>query len=119
MATNFNLKDALRELIGHQVSSVEFVQDYVQMHFDGPSLIAYTWPVVKGDAGSKFESDEGYRDGLCSIIGAKVLDVGADDEEVALYFCNGTAITVSLRDEDYSGPEAIQFRGTSGNWWVI
>ena len=37
----------LSVLIGHQLSSVEFVQDYLQLRFDGPCLTAVTHPRVR------------------------------------------------------------------------
>jgi hypothetical protein len=33
--------DALKQLIGEQLSSIEFVQDYLQLRFDGPCLTVY------------------------------------------------------------------------------
>ena len=38
--------DALRHLVGLPMASVEFVQDYVQLHFDGPTMTAYTLPTM-------------------------------------------------------------------------
>jgi len=35
-----------KKLIGEQLSSVEFVQDYLQLHFDGRTITAYVWPKV-------------------------------------------------------------------------
>src|SRR5690242_9135647 len=50
---------------GSQLSSVEFVQDYVQLRFDGPCLTAITWPVVTvGQQRFRLETP-GYRDALC------------------------------------------------------
>ncbi|MBK7808451.1 MAG: hypothetical protein IPJ51_19490 [Saprospiraceae bacterium] len=37
------LKD---KLINEQLSSVEFVQDYLQLHFDGRTITSYIWPII-------------------------------------------------------------------------
>jgi len=54
---------------GEQLSAVTFVQDYVQLHFDGPTLTTITRPtVVAGDASFDYGA-AGYRDRLCALIG--------------------------------------------------
>jgi len=37
---------SLQMLIGEQLSAVTFVQDYVQLHFDGPRLTVFSHAVV-------------------------------------------------------------------------
>jgi hypothetical protein len=67
------LADALSELVGQPLSSVEFVQDYVQLHFDGPTLTAYTPPTVSFESAVTLAwEDAGYRDSLCKQIGSVV-----------------------------------------------
>ncbi len=46
---------------------------------------------------------------LKEIIGFKVVDACSNDEEVRLQFSNGSAISVSLKDEDFIGPEAANY----------
>ena len=36
----------LDALVGWQLSSVEFVQDYLQLHFDDKTITFYIWPAV-------------------------------------------------------------------------
>ena len=41
---------SLQMLIGEQLSAVTFVQDYLQLHFDGPRLTVFSHAVVmRGD----------------------------------------------------------------------
>jgi len=42
MEKESSLVDALQVLIGEQLSSVEFVLDYVQLRFNGPCFTVYT-----------------------------------------------------------------------------
>ena len=93
----------LDAIIGQQLSSVEFVQDYVQLHFDGPYIIAFTWPVV-----------ESYRDALCDRISRKVRTaLISGGNAVTIGFDDGGTIRISLKQEDRVGPEAILYRAGS------
>jgi hypothetical protein len=62
-------------IIGNQLSSVEFVHDYVQLRFDGPCLTLFVWPVLSSKDGRITITDHCYRDRLCSHIGKNVLDI--------------------------------------------
>jgi hypothetical protein len=116
-SNNLSLQDGLRKLIGSKLSSVEFVMDYVQLRFDGPTLTAYTTPaVVRND--EKYAWDEpGYRDALCGQIGHLLQEVSVD-EQVKLTFDNAASVLISLRDEDYSGAEALYLSLDKTHWWV-
>lgn len=59
-------------LVGSELSSVEFVRDYVQLRFDGPTLTAVTHGVVTLPDGQYGAATPGYRDALCSRIGRTV-----------------------------------------------
>lgn len=56
------------ELIGSQLSSVEFVQDYLQLRFDGPTINVNNPLTVKADKKVITSWNEGFRDLLCSQI---------------------------------------------------
>lgn len=94
------------------LSSVEFVQDYLQLHFDGPLLTLYAWPhVADVDGISVAFGEPGYRDALCSVIGETVSDPELDEgRSLTLEFENGTVIALSLREEDLDVAEAGSFR---------
>lgn len=110
----------LTGIVGSQLSSVEFVQDYVQLHFDGPSLAAITHPVVAA-GGTHFEwGSPGYRDALCERIGKTVQEVAVvGGRDIQIKFSDGPRILISLQPEDYRGPEAAVFIGAPGEAWVV
>lgn len=62
-------------IVGEQLSSVEFVQDYLQLHFDGRYLICYIWPVVKINETEYRYKDPFYRDRLCDLISKEITAV--------------------------------------------
>jgi hypothetical protein len=104
----------LDDIVGAQLSSVEFVQDYVQLHFDGPTLTALVLPTVHLSGRNVRFGDYGYRDELCARIGRKVvLAELIDSIGVTVRFDDGAEINISLRPEDSVGPEAGHFRATS------
>ncbi len=118
-STHPALADALRTLMGCVLSSVTFVADYVQFDFNGPSLTAYTLPIVSWGAGSLKWGESGYRDALCLQIGRHIERAEADEQHVAILFEGGSTISISLLDKDYSGPEALQFSLNEDRMWVV
>lgn len=110
----------LETLVGQTLSSVEFVQDYVQLRFDGPTLTAYTQPSVTHAGVTLRWNGQGYRDALCNQIGSHVAAVAlGKDSLLVLEFDNQAAVSVSLKDEDYRGAEAVMFRSGGGDTFVI
>jgi hypothetical protein len=112
--------DLFAQLVGEQLSSVTFVQDYLQIHFDGPSMNVNNPLTVESD-GQKITSWEpGFRDLLCSLISQIVRHTECiGGERLTVLFENGSRISVSLRQEDYSSPEAIYVQGFKDNRWFV
>jgi hypothetical protein len=72
-------------LIGRQLSSVEFVQDSLQLRFDGPCLTAVTHPRVSVGQLWWEWGQPGYRDQVCDCIGKVVTKaVLSEGQEVCL-----------------------------------
>ncbi len=101
-------------LIGDRLSSVTFVADYVQMHFDNKhSFNFYDWPVLyEGQVPVTHEQDI-YPRKLVGLIGKAIssadeyLDMG-----IYLEFEAGPWLTVPLRlREDSSGYEVAEYWG--------
>jgi len=109
----------LHELAGSCLSSVEFVHDYIQFHFQGPSLSTFTLPSVKSVVGYLSAADDGHRDALCSQVGSEVEEVVPTREELTVRFAGSVAFIVSLRDEDTRGPEAIHYIAKDGTQIVV
>ena len=110
MGGKSRLLQGITGIIGEQLSSVEFVQDYVQLHFDGPILTAFVWPVVRIPGALIRVKDPGYKDALCARIGRNVRKVNfLEAVELLVEFEDDSIISVSLRLEDSVGPEAGHF----------
>ncbi|MGH9891683.1 MAG: hypothetical protein ACREA0_06820 [bacterium] len=112
-------QELLQVIIGEQLSSVEFVQDYVQLRFDGPTLTAITRPV--GRCGS--ESPLGRATIPGRTLPAHWWEVRATTVEPGtsgrVSFDDGSTIRVSLRQDDYRTAEAVKFDLADSRWWVL
>jgi hypothetical protein len=106
---NQTLADALEKLVGQELSSVTSIRDYVQLAFEGASISAYTAPTVMCGSESLSLGQPGYRDGLCGQIGCRVERTEVDDLRVSIVFEGRVVVSISLRDDDYRGPEALEF----------
>lgn len=56
---------------------------------------------------------------LCELIGTDVEEVALTVEELTVRFAGSVALVVSLRDDDYLGPEAINYIDMDGTHVVI
>jgi hypothetical protein len=98
------------EIIGEELISVSFVQDYLVLDFDGPTVTLYTWPSVLLEDGSFAFGEPGYRDMLCAQIGDTVVQAQLEEfSALTIEFENGIVFGVSLREEDVTGPQAGSF----------
>jgi|SRR5690606_3215441 len=116
------MEKLFKSIINEQLSSVEFVQDYLQLHFDGQTLTCYSWPDVKvGTVDYKF-SQPGYRDAICKIIGYKVNHVDLlENERLDIFFQNDMVISLSLIRNETNGDlaEFAYFHGLNDEWFVL
>lgn len=109
----------LNLIVGSELSSVEFVRDYVQFRFDGPYLTAITTPVIQDGESLYKWGTFGYCDILCKCIGVTLRNAFVlPDKEIYLEFDNDIRITISLKPEDYFGPEAAIFSKSEQDVWV-
>ena len=113
------LREAMSQIVGRQLGSVTFVQDYIQLAFDGPLLTTYTHPTVSLESKSLKWGEAGYRDALCGRIAHFVRHVDVDEQHVSLVFDDGAVISVSLLDKDYVGPEALMFSLDRNSGWIV
>ncbi|RZU40897.1 hypothetical protein [Edaphobacter modestus] len=94
-------------VIGEELVAVEFVQDFLQLRFNGPLLTLYAWPHILLSEFSIAYGEPEYRNALCSLIGEKVEEAALEEgDSLTLKFENDTVIALSLREEDLDGPEA-------------
>ena len=89
---------------GIEMTSVIFIRDYIQLVFEGINdtaiLTTYTLPTVYNNS----------KDELCLLINQKVEKVILlEKEAIKLIFEKNGIIEISLREQDYDGPEAAMF----------
>jgi hypothetical protein len=113
------LEQELQRLIGEKLESVTFVHDYVQLGWARSGLNAYTMPVAVTPSGIYMVGAPEYRQVLYRLEGRIVTKVDVPDECVRLLFEGGTSLSISLRDEDYSCPEALLYQEKGGSTWVV
>lgn len=111
----------LEELVGQALISVEFVQDYLQLRFDGPVLTLYEWPEVFREEGSYAFGEPEYRDVLCNLIAEDVTAASlVEGEAMEVQFSGGASIRTTLRAEDISSPEVGSlFSGVPGDELLV
>ena len=96
----------LEDLVGQSLSAVEFVQDFLQLKFDGPVLTLYEWPEAFREEGSYAFGEPEYRNVLCDLIGEDVTAASlVEGEAMEIQFSSGASVRNSLRSEDISTPE--------------
>jgi hypothetical protein len=99
--------DALSSLEGRQLSSVEFVQDYVQLRFDGPRLTAITRPRIHVSGLTLEWGNRDFRNALCDRIGRLVQRAATIEQEgIRIEFDDGASIVISLDPADARAAEA-------------
>lgn len=116
------MENIFKSILGEQLSSVEFVQDYLQLHFDENTLTLYNWPYLHIDSKNYKIGNLGYRDKLCEIIGHRISDVLLiENKDLNLFFEGGQQIILSLiKNESNSNlHEFAYFVDSDGGWFVL
>ncbi len=114
-----SLSRLMAELRGRSLTSVEFVLDYIQFRFEGSCLTTLILPSVSVNGHTLQAGSTGYYDQVCSLIGQQVLGVEVATEELVVLFSGSACLSVSLKDENYPGPEALNYSSTDGRWAVV
>lgn len=113
-------KNALDVIIGNQLSGVLFIQDYVQLQFDGPGLTALNWPIVTvGGTDYSFGMSE-YRNMLCERI-TKIVRVASaiEGQEIRIELNDESAISISLiAPEELGMSEMAILDNGPDDFWV-
>jgi len=103
-----------QQVVGRRLSGVTFVMDYIQLQFDPPPTINALTPITVESGGrTAISGDESFRNLLCEQIPKTVTDVSLE-HGVALTFSfeDGSSISLSLRQQDYVGAEAVNVYGS-------
>ncbi|MFI0966284.1 hypothetical protein ACH4S8_33550 [Streptomyces sp. NPDC021080] len=120
----YELNSLLGRLVGFRLYSVQFVMDYVQLLFDGPTddmpvLTCDVLPVVTL-SGQRFSATEtGWADALRGLISQ---DVTATHEEtgigIKVDFATGSVQLHPSADE-LEGPEIAMLNGFVDRCWMV
>lgn len=106
------MSDPFKQLEGEQLGSVTFVQDYIQLHFDGQGINVYMPMSVDAGGITVWSGDIQFRNALCGQIAKVVLSISFQEgESMSITFNDNSRIAISLRAADYSGPEALEGHG--------
>jgi hypothetical protein len=97
-------------LVGHELVSVEFIEEHVILHFDGPTVMFFAWPDVFREEGSYAFGEPEYRNVLCALLTEDVTAATLEENEaIEIEFESGVILRASLREEDLDVPIAGQF----------
>jgi hypothetical protein len=94
-----NLKQKLK---GVRITNVEHVHDYVQIEFENSFGISIynKYTVTGGKIGD--------------VVGKRVTGFVQDERSVSLLVNSKLVVRVGLENDDYSGPEAMQYNDSTG-----
>lgn len=109
--------DHFQRLLGEQLSAVCFVQDYLQLEFDGYKLTTYTTPVVEivPNEWIAYEHDQ-YKNRLCQFITKRVESLVCEPERIGITFrdCR-ERIALPL----YQGRDNVYYSDYEERWFVL
>jgi hypothetical protein len=115
--------DEARRLVGEELAAVIFVRDYIQLHFEGQIVTAYSPLTVEVEGTWLTPDARGWRDALCARINQVVRAAETlDQQEIRIEFMDGAVFSVSLRPDAFTGPEAaVLFDDTPGpmSRWAV
>ena len=91
-------------LISRDLSSIEFVRDYMQFRFDGPTLTVLNDPKIYSTGNTWSAGSPGYRDTLVELIGKRVQEIRfRDARDLVVVFDGDATLVVPLDAESRQG----------------
>lgn len=100
------MQKMLDQLLGVKLSKAEVVHDYLQLRFENGVILN----VFNAYSTREFSIDD-----LSNIFGCDVCAIRIDETAVEFEFSGGGAIRVGMSDNDYEGPEAMEYIGATGD----
>jgi hypothetical protein len=106
-------------LDGETLDSVTFVADYWQLHFGNSTISPLTRVEVQKAGVVVRDGDDQFRNRLCEQIG-KVVESFELKRSLActITFEDRSSISISLKQSDHRGPEALRISGP-GHWLMV
>lgn len=108
-------------LINRELSEIDFVQSYYQLVFQETRLSVYSnnSQIKVNNNLYDTQSDLFYRL-IINCINQFVKKINiTENESIKLTFTNGYLLAISLKPEDYVGPEAAMFTDHDTNVWNV
>jgi len=110
------LKDSIENM---RVSSVVFVESYLQIVFDDYIFSMFVWPeLLSGGKLFKY-GNVGYTDLLTKLINHRVVEAIEAPEYISILFASGEKLSVSLKEEDKSSVETATFNAIEGGLFIV
>ena len=92
-------------LIGTELKSVCFVEDYLELCFNDSLITLYAWPHVLLTEFSVAYGEPEYRNALCAQIGEEIVEASLEEgAALTIELANAVVLGVSLREEDVDAP---------------
>jgi hypothetical protein len=103
----------ITSIIGQELKSVTFIEDFLELRFGTSCLTLYDWPHVLLPDFSVAYGEPEYRNALCAQIGEEVVEASLEEgDALTVELANGIVFGLSLREEDVDGPESGSFSET-------
>jgi hypothetical protein len=92
-------------LIGTELKSVCFIEDYLELVFNDSKVTFYAWPHVLLTEFSVAFGEPEYRNALCAQIGEEVVQASIEEgSALTIELANAVVFGLSLREEDVDAP---------------
>jgi hypothetical protein len=100
-------------LIGEELRSVSFVEDYLELSFGAAKVTYFAWPHVLLTDFSVAYGEPEYRNALCAQIGEEVTEASLEEgAALTIELQNGLVFGLSLREEDIDAPVSGSYSET-------
>jgi hypothetical protein len=104
--------ELVESIVGEKLSAITFMLDYWQLQFDGPTINVLTRLAVSANGLDLDDEHDQFKNVICGQIGKVVAGVTlVQPEAFTITFTDQSSIKISLRGQDYRGPEAMVFHG--------
>jgi hypothetical protein len=115
--------ELLSRLVGCRLYSIEFVMDYVELRFDGPTedmpiLNCDVLPVVETPSGSMAPGQVGWADALRDLIAEQVVATAERTGQGLRIEFDGGAIRLHPEIDHETGPEIALLTGFKDGRWM-
>jgi hypothetical protein len=92
-------------LIGTELKSVCFVEDYLELCFNDSKVTLFAWPHVLLTEFSVAYGEPEYRNALCAQIGEEVVEASLEEgSALTIELANAVVLGLSLREEEIDAP---------------